>query len=185
MTKNPVFDPSELENSTVAVFREEFDSEESCLSNGDEQSTEPISEETLELRGEDPPEPGSVYIISESDTSNVITNESGRINLSEFGGVPKKSQKWVCCRSGGWLGFTNDAGDATVYLGHDIRGVLICTATWHLPWEHFCVRKRAAGGFEILMRHWLGMQPVGHRYDGALLGKREDADTWWNFTKVG
>ncbi|KAF3915064.1 hypothetical protein ABW21_db0205358 [Orbilia brochopaga] len=185
MTRNPISEPAELENSTIAEFPESVASEDSRPSNDDKRPPEPGPDESLKLRGEDPPEPGSIYIISESNTSNVITNDSGRINLKTFDRVPEKSQKWVCCRSGGWLGFTNDAGDATVYLGHDIRGVLICTATWHLPWEHFCVRKRGAGGFEILMRHWLGMQPVGYRYDGAHLGKREEADTWWSFTKVG
>ncbi|KAJ6257890.1 hypothetical protein Dda_7680 [Drechslerella dactyloides] len=197
----PEYEPEEVESSTIAEDAEDINSESNVPPSEDEKfteaessqdqsqdpdqnPTEPTPDGTLKLSGEDPPEPGSIYIISEADTSGVITNQSGRIDLTSFGGVPENSQKWVCCRSGGWLGFTNDAGDSTVYLGHDSRGILICTATWHLPWEHFCVRKRAAGGFEIMVRHWFGLQPLGRRYDGTLLGKREIADTWWSFTKV-
>ncbi|KAK6536353.1 hypothetical protein TWF281_000592 [Arthrobotrys megalospora] len=138
----------------------------------------------LSINRNDPPQPGSIYIINESTSSKVITNEGGRIILAEYNGEPKKSQRWVCQRSGGWLGFTNDAGPETTYLGHDARGVLICTATWHLPWEHFNVLKREGDGFEFMVRHWFGSLPLGFRDDGANLGKREIPDTWWGFTKV-
>ncbi|KAF3156990.1 hypothetical protein TWF569_003911 [Orbilia oligospora] len=138
----------------------------------------------LAINRNDPPQPGSIYIINESSTSKVITNEGGKVVLTEYNGEPKKSQKWVCQRSGGWLGFTNDAGPDTTYLGHDHRGILICTATWHLPWEHFNVHKREGDGFEFMVRHWFGSLPLGYRDDGANLGKREIPDTWWGFTKI-
>ncbi|KAK6509356.1 hypothetical protein TWF481_004107 [Arthrobotrys musiformis] len=138
----------------------------------------------LPISRNDPPQPGSIYIINESTTSKVITNQSGKIVLTEYNGEPQKSQRWVCQRSGGWLGFTNDAGPDTTYLGHDPRGILICTATWHLPWEHFNVLKREGDGFEFMVRHWFGSLPLGYRDDGANLGKREIPDTWWGFTKV-
>ncbi|KAF3191582.1 hypothetical protein TWF106_004287 [Orbilia oligospora] len=138
----------------------------------------------LTINRNDPPQPGSIYIINESTNSKVLTNEGGRVVLTEYNGQPKKSQKWVCQRSGGWLGFTNDAGPDTTYLGHDHRGILICTATWHLPWEHFNVHKREGDGFEFMVRHWFGSLPLGYRDDGANLGKREIPDTWWGFTKI-
>ncbi|KAK6516634.1 hypothetical protein TWF506_006532 [Arthrobotrys conoides] len=138
----------------------------------------------LTINRNDPPQPGSIYIINESTTSKVITNQGGKIVLKEYNGEPEKSQKWVCQRSGGWLGFTNDAGPDTTYLGHDPRGILICTARWHLPWEHFNVHKREGDGFEFMVRHWFGSLPLGYRDDGANIGKREIPDTWWGFTKV-
>ncbi|KAK6357195.1 hypothetical protein TWF718_001519 [Orbilia javanica] len=136
----------------------------------------------LKINRNDPPQPGSVYIISESNTSKVITNQGGRIVLTEYDGEPKKSQKWVCHRSGGWLGFTSDAGPETKYLGHDFGGTLVCTATCHLAWEHFNVLKREGDGFEFMVRHWFGSWPLG--YIGENLGKRPTPSTWWGFTKV-
>ncbi|KAK6363130.1 hypothetical protein TWF730_000579 [Orbilia blumenaviensis] len=131
----------------------------------------------------DPPQPGSVYIINESSTSQVITNDGGRITLTNFDGDLKKSQMWTCVRSDGWLGFTNNPGHETKYLGHDFLGSLVCTAALHLAWEHFNVMKREGDGFEIMVRHWFGSLPLGFRGDGRL-GKGAVRQTWWGFTKV-
>ncbi|KAF3933512.1 hypothetical protein ABW20_dc0102914 [Dactylellina cionopaga] len=133
--------------------------------------------------GNDPPQPGSVYVISEQDTQNVISNNGGGIVLTKFNGTALNTQRWVCHQSIGWLGFTNDSGTSTVYFGHESKGNMICTATRHNTWEHICVRKREGPGFDILVRHWDGLQPLGHK--GTHLGKRDVPDTWWGFTKVG
>ena len=140
----------------------------------------------IKLTGEDPPEPGSIYIISHADSSQVITYDDGKTTLSHFDGNPLKSQKWVCHHWKGWLGFASDANPfSTTYLGHDPEGILVCRATiFEGGWERFCVRKRALKGFDILLTNDNGLQPLADRGNGKF-GKHHVSETWWGFTKVG
>ncbi|KAK6534372.1 hypothetical protein TWF281_005695 [Arthrobotrys megalospora] len=134
----------------------------------------------------DPPWPGSVYVISYGDTSQVMTYQDGKVILADYEG--KSTQRWVCHSQDGWLGFTNDPGESTLHMGFD-RGdeqKLICRAR-HPQWdEMFCVRKRPETGFRMLMKsggdsHLLW--PLARNSDGRL-GVIRGSDDWWGFTKT-
>ncbi|KAK6534371.1 hypothetical protein TWF281_005694 [Arthrobotrys megalospora] len=135
-----------------------------------------------ELNSNDPPWPGHIYVIRHADTSRVITyNKDRGIVLAEYDGKP--SQKWVCHSKDGWLGFANDPGETTLFLGHYENQKLNCWVNHHLPGEMFCVRKKLGDGFQILARIEKGLQPVGVDEAGDPAVVR-NSDTWWGFTMI-
>ncbi|KAK6502951.1 hypothetical protein TWF481_007989 [Arthrobotrys musiformis] len=132
------------------------------------------------------PWPGYVYIISYGDTSQVITYQDQKVILAEY--EAKESQRWVCRSIDGWLGFTNDPGESTYYMGyhrHDDQK-LICRATHYQKNEMFCVRKRPQDGFQVLMvgddRPYC-LWPLSKKEDGQLAVVRGSKD-WWGFTRT-
>ncbi|EWC45537.1 hypothetical protein DRE_05395 [Drechslerella stenobrocha 248] len=142
------------------------------------------AEQLLLLYGEDAPWPGSTYIISEKDTSNVITFEDKKVILAEYN-PGQSNQRWVCHAKDGWLGFTNDPGMSTVYMGYYEKSKLRCYQSHLLAQEMFCVRKRPEGGFQMLMRDGEKLVPVGRDADKDLaVIKGWGTDAWWGFTKV-
>ncbi|KAF3229111.1 hypothetical protein TWF191_001665 [Orbilia oligospora] len=67
------------------------------------------------LTGNDAPWPGSSYIIGYQNTSKVLTYKDGDVVLAEYEGKP--TQRWACHARDGWLGFANDPGETTLWLG--------------------------------------------------------------------
>ncbi|KAK6349914.1 hypothetical protein TWF696_006174 [Orbilia brochopaga] len=136
------------------------------------------------LKGDDAPWPGGTYIISEGNTSKVITNRDGTAVLMDFE-PGKTSQQWVCHAKEGWLAFANDPGESTVFLGFYQQGdpKLLCNAPHMKKNEMVCVRKRPDDGFQILMRYDDGLRPLGVKECGNLAMIRH-SEAWWNFTKV-
>ncbi|KAK6351049.1 hypothetical protein TWF718_004223 [Orbilia javanica] len=92
------------------------------------------------------------------------------------------------CPGSGWLGFTNDPGETTYYMGYismdDQR--LICRDKMHTECAMFCVRKRDEAGFQILMlggKDSLALWPLGTREDGQISVVRGSKD-WWGFERT-
>ncbi|KAJ6264635.1 hypothetical protein Dda_0784 [Drechslerella dactyloides] len=138
------------------------------------------------LKGDDAPWPGSVYVINEGNTTNVITYDDETTILKEYEpGNPR--QQWVCHARDGWLGLTNDPGESTVFLGYGMQHqpAILCRALHMQRNEMLCVRKRPGEGFQILMRYDDGLRPMGVNYfmNGCIEMIR-NSETWWNFTKV-
>ncbi|KAF3925937.1 hypothetical protein ABW20_dc0106066 [Dactylellina cionopaga] len=138
---------------------------------------------TAELKLNDAPWPGYTYIINQADTSKVLTYSNGGVVLAEFEG--KQSQRWVCHSTDGWLGFANDPGESTVFLGYDSpeKGKLHCKAKQHRSYEMFCVRKRPEDGFQLLMKSEGSLRPMGVDKDGSVAMIRY-SESWWGFTKI-
>jgi len=136
------------------------------------------------LTGNDAPWPGYAYIISEGNTNKVMTFSNKSVVLEDYDG--KSTQSWVCHSNDGWLGFINDTGDTSSYMGweSDKNPRLICKVPW-LKWnENFCVRKRPQDGFQMLMRRGdRALCPLGKDKDGHLAPVK-DSKAWWGFTKI-
>ncbi|KAK6361718.1 hypothetical protein TWF730_005432 [Orbilia blumenaviensis] len=135
-----------------------------------------------ELVLNDPPWPGHTYIIRFEDTSRVITYDKDKgILLAEYDGEP--SQKWICHAKEGWLGFTNDPGESTLFIGHYNNKKLHCWVSHHLPGEMFCIRKRLGNGFQVLARVGGSLHPVGVDEAGDPAVVRH-SKVWWGFTLI-
>ncbi|KAK6361719.1 hypothetical protein TWF730_005433 [Orbilia blumenaviensis] len=134
----------------------------------------------------DPPYPGYAYIISYRDTPEVITYHNEGVTISNYEG--KLAQRWVCHSKDGWLGFTNDPGETTFFMGYHKPQdqTLVCNVNHHKQNEMFCVRKKAEEGFQILMRSgkdYSALWPVGKHKNGNIAVVR-GSDDWWGFTKT-
>jgi len=135
----------------------------------------------------DPPVPGGVYIINEANTRNVLTTSPlGEVTLNPLEETPTQYQRWVCHHSNGWLGFANDGGTETRYLGHDGMQQMICRAKAHRLWELMDARKKEKNGFDIMVENYHGKLPMGviERDGKRTLGRVRETDVWWGFTKV-
>ncbi|KAF3912884.1 hypothetical protein AA313_de0206315 [Arthrobotrys entomopaga] len=144
---------------------------------------------TFTFKKNDPPVPGGIYIINETTTTNVLTTSPlGEVTINPLkGGTPTQYQRWVCHHSDGWLGFANDGGMETRYLGHDGKKQMICRAKVHRVWELMDARKREGDGFDIMVENYRGKLPMGViEQDGKrTVGRMPGTDVWWGFTKVG
>ncbi|KAF3178862.1 hypothetical protein EYR41_000721 [Orbilia oligospora] len=137
-----------------------------------------------QLSCNDPPWPGHIYVIKYQDTSRVLTYDKGKgIVLAEYKG--KSNQRWTCHSKEGWLGFANDPGETTLFMGHydNKQGKLHCWVNHHLPAEMFCVRKRLEDGFQILGRIGGNLHPVGLDKAGDAAVIRH-SEAWWGFTML-
>ena len=134
------------------------------------------------------PWPGSDFIIRSVSSGQVITLHEGQIKLSAPG-TCRGCIHWACVESKGWLGFRNKVSG--IFLGHDAKGILYCSAKAHSKWEWFCVRPRPEGGCVLLMTHHDGLWRVGVKEEQGVekLAKIEDQDgeydgMVWEFAKV-
>ncbi|EPS41120.1 hypothetical protein H072_4977 [Dactylellina haptotyla CBS 200.50] len=138
------------------------------------------------LRFNDPPWPGSVYVITEANTTQALTYYSdGSVGLTSYQ-RGTKHQRWTCRERDGWLAFTAEASDSVVFLGYSAwpsGPTMRCTATEEQFNEMFCVRKRSEDGFQVLMRRNNGLRPLG-KDGGGTLAVVEVSDLWWGFSKV-
>ncbi len=133
------------------------------------------------------PKPRSTYIIRSVTTGHVIKLSDGHVTLSArdtYG-----SDEWVCVKGvDGWIGFRNRI--AGRLLGYDKNWNLCCSAEDLRQWEWFRARKRAEGGFVLIMSHWWrGLQPVGIREAGgkkklAMIKSWEADEAVWEFIEV-
>ncbi|EGX43532.1 hypothetical protein AOL_s00215g268 [Orbilia oligospora ATCC 24927] len=138
------------------------------------------------LTGNDAPWPGSSYVIGYQNTSKVLTFKDQGVILAEYEGKP--TQRWACHARDGWLGFANDPGETTRWLGFDdinkTDPLLICWApNINGSWETFCVMKRPEDGFLVFKRVDERLRPIGTGPDGSL-SVRGNWYHWWGFTKI-
>ncbi|KAF3095469.1 hypothetical protein TWF102_007189 [Orbilia oligospora] len=145
-------------------------------------SNVPLQELTLN----DAPWPGNAYVISYGDTSQVLTYQDKKVVLADYEG--KQSQKWICHSKDGWLGFNNEPGETTLFMGYRLVDdqTLLCQTSNHQAQEMFCVRKRPEEGFQVLMRSkkdYNFLWPLGKKEDGQLAVIRGSKD-WWGFTRT-
>ncbi|KAF3113083.1 hypothetical protein TWF225_004812 [Orbilia oligospora] len=138
------------------------------------------------LTGNDAPWPGSSYVIGYQNTSKVLTYKDQNVVLAEYEGKP--TQRWACHARDGWLGFANDPGETTLWLGigddKKTDPPLLCRVYGILgSWETFCVMKRPEDGFLVLKRVKERLRPIGTGPDGSL-SVRVNWGHWWGFTKI-
>ncbi|KAK6356701.1 hypothetical protein TWF718_001043 [Orbilia javanica] len=138
------------------------------------------------LSGDDVPLPGSVYIISEANSSMALTYD-GAEGVS-MRGYQKglMAQRWGCHESDGWLGFTIETGHNTLFLGYSpwpYPATLRCSARTLQYSEMFMVSKLPEHGFRLNMKDGTALKPVGRDRSGAL-AMVGTSDVWWRFTKV-
>ncbi|KAF3919208.1 hypothetical protein AA313_de0203675 [Arthrobotrys entomopaga] len=129
------------------------------------------------------PQPGSTYVLTDSETGHVITysNNGGAI-LTKYRSSP--DQHWTCKEQDGWLGFSmTPPGQSTVYLGFMNPPTLRCTAPWIRFNEMFAVVKRTGWGYRVYLRDGEGLRPLGKDANGNL-ARVETSEIWWGFTKV-
>ncbi|EGX43530.1 hypothetical protein AOL_s00215g266 [Orbilia oligospora ATCC 24927] len=137
-----------------------------------------------QLSCNDPPWPGHIYVIKYQDTSRVMTYDRSKgIVLAAYNGG--SNQRWTCHSKDGWLGFANDPGETTLFMGHydNRQEKLHCWVNHHLPGEMFCVRKRLEDGFQVLGRIGGNLHPVGldEAGDAAVI---RHSEAWWGFTML-
>lgn len=135
-----------------------------------------------ELSSNDPPWQGHIYVIKYQDTSRVLTYDKDKgIVLAQYEG--KSSQRWICHAKEGWLGFSNDPGETTLFMGHYDNRKLHCWVNHHLPGEMFCIRKRLGDGFQVLARIGQSLHPVGldEAGDPAVI---RHSEAWWGFNML-
>ncbi|KAJ6264634.1 hypothetical protein Dda_0783 [Drechslerella dactyloides] len=138
----------------------------------------------ITLTGDDTPWPGNIYIISDKDTSQVLTYKHPRPIFTTFK-PGLSSQQWVCHENNGWIGFASDAGPTLAFLGHRDDWKIACEAPHFRGWECYVARKRPDGGYQLLMNDDPHLRPMGRDDDGALRVIRSgNTDAWWGFTKI-
>ncbi|KAK6351048.1 hypothetical protein TWF718_004222 [Orbilia javanica] len=138
------------------------------------------------LTGNDAPWPGNSYIISYQNTSKVLTFEDKNVVLAEYEG--KATQRWACHSRDGWLGFANDPGDTTRWLGistsDQADSALVAKAvSLSGGLNGFCIMKRPEDGFLILKKVNERLRPIGTGPDGSL-SIRSNWGHWWAFTRI-
>ncbi|KAK6521225.1 hypothetical protein TWF506_001450 [Arthrobotrys conoides] len=138
------------------------------------------------LTGNDAPWPGNSFIIGYQNTSKVLTYKGQGVVLAEYEGKP--TQRWACHAQNGWLGFANDPGETTYWLGigdnKETDPLLICRITGiHGRLETFCVMKRPDDGFLVFKRVKERLRPIGIGPDGSV-SVRANWAHWWGFTKI-
>ena len=131
------------------------------------------------------PWPGSIFIIRCVTSGRVITLLDGQIALNAPGG--RGSIYWTCVETKGWLGFQNVVSG--MFLGHDTKGNLHCSAKRHLSWEYFNVRMRPEGGCVLLMTHFDKLWHVGVKTEAnveklAKIAEGGSDGMTWEFVKV-
>ncbi|KAK6538611.1 hypothetical protein TWF694_010189 [Orbilia ellipsospora] len=131
----------------------------------------------------DVPQPGSTYILTDSETGLVITySNTGEVTLTRYRSSP--DQQWTCREQDGWLGFSiTPPGRSAVYLGFMNPPTLRCTAPRIQFNEMFSVVKRAGWGFRVYLRDGQALRPLGKDADGNL-ARVGASNIWWGFTRV-
>ncbi|KAK6533935.1 hypothetical protein TWF281_005278 [Arthrobotrys megalospora] len=142
--------------------------------------------ERVGLSGLDSPWPGSMYIITEADSTSALTYDGrGGVRMTEYQ-KNDITQMWTCHETDGWLAFAHDPGaGSTVYLGYRAwpQAATLCSSAKSAEFnEQFDVRSRPDGGFQLRMRNGFGLEPLGR--DGGTLSRVRQSDVWWRFTKV-
>ncbi|KAK6517124.1 hypothetical protein TWF506_007001 [Arthrobotrys conoides] len=141
------------------------------------------------LSGLDSPWPGSMYIITEGDSTQALTYmDNGRnVKLTNYR-KGDANQIWTCDESDGWLSFGHTATyGSTVHLGYrpwPFDATLYCDAPVASFNEQFEARSRPKGGFQLRLRNGYGLEPLG--WSGGTLSRvrRGSPEVWWRFTKV-
>ncbi|KAK6517123.1 hypothetical protein TWF506_007000 [Arthrobotrys conoides] len=138
------------------------------------------------LSGDDAPQAGSTYIISEANSSKALTHDGneGVMMMDYHKGL--MAQRWGCHEADGWLGFTVETGHTTLFLGYSpwpSPATLRCSARNLQYSEMFMVIKLAEDGYQLKMQDGKTLKPVGRDSSGAL-AMVGTSDVWWRFTKV-
>ncbi|KAG9237559.1 hypothetical protein BJ875DRAFT_481198 [Amylocarpus encephaloides] len=131
------------------------------------------------------PCPSSTFIIRSVATSHVLTLLGGAVILASPGGPG--NIHWQCVEAKGWLGFRDPCSGK--YLGHNVKGNLVCDAGGHEGWERFCIRAVPEGGFVMLMTHWERLWGVAVWVEEGVRKLRKAGDgasegEVWEFVKV-
>lgn len=87
----------------------------------------------------------------------------------------------------GWRAFRNSTSGR--FLGHNIKGRLVCDSGRHLGWENLCITMTPEGYFVLLMTHWERLWYVGSVAENgveklAKIGERSSDAIVWDFIKV-
>ncbi|KAI0104257.1 hypothetical protein GGR51DRAFT_522151 [Nemania sp. FL0031] len=105
------------------------------------------------------PEDGHTYMIREVGSDRVLTLVDGKLTLQTNDGT-RGGWHWVCAENAeGWIGFRDAVSGS--YIGHDNKGGFICQAKKMDAWEYFVLRPREAGGYNLCVKHWGKLKPVG------------------------
>ncbi|KAF3080445.1 hypothetical protein TWF569_011331 [Orbilia oligospora] len=138
------------------------------------------------LSGDDVPLAGSTYIISEANSSKALTHNGDEgVMMSDYQ-KGLMAQRWGCHEADGWLGFTVETGQTTLFLGYSpwpSPATLRCSARTLQYSEMFMVTKLEEHGFRLKMKDGNALKPVGRDSSGAL-AMVGTSDVWWRFTKV-
>ncbi|KAF3281603.1 hypothetical protein TWF970_002160 [Orbilia oligospora] len=138
------------------------------------------------LSGDGVPLAGSTYIISEANSSKALTHNGDEgVMMSDYQ-KGLMTQRWGCHEADGWLGFTVETGQTTLFLGYSpwpSPATLRCSARTLQYSEMFMVTKLEEHGFRLKMKDGNALKPVGRDSSGAL-AMVGTSDVWWRFTKV-
>lgn len=138
------------------------------------------------LGGNDVPEPGSAYIITEANSSKALTYDGNEgVYMTDYH-KSSMAQRWGCHEADGWLGFTIETGHTTLFLGYSpwpSPATLRCSARTMQYSEMFMVSKLPEHGFSLIMKDGTALKPVGRDGSGAL-AMVGTSNVWWRFTKV-
>jgi hypothetical protein len=99
----------------------------------------------------------SDFIIRDAASEKVLIFQKGDIRLGDVGG--NYTYRWRCVEKDGWFGFRDPASH--MFLGHDHQGIIRCQAGHHRAWEEFCMRSVPSGGYNLLVKHYNQLRPVG------------------------
>ncbi|RVD80380.1 uncharacterized protein DFL_008277 [Arthrobotrys flagrans] len=138
------------------------------------------------LGGNDVPEPGSAYIITEANSSKALTYDGNEgVYMTDYH-KSSMAQRWGCHEADGWLGFTIETGHTTLFLGYSpwpSPATLRCSGRTMQYSEMFMVSKLPEHGFSLIMKDGTALKPVGRDGSGAL-AMVGTSNVWWRFTKV-
>ncbi|KAI0404122.1 hypothetical protein F4802DRAFT_265218 [Xylaria palmicola] len=105
------------------------------------------------------PENGHTYMIREVDSGRAITLVNGRLTLVLDAGT-RGGWHWCCEEhSSGWIGFRDAVSGK--YLGHDNKGGYMVRAEKLRAWESFVLRPREKGGYNLFVKDWDTLKPMG------------------------
>lgn len=130
------------------------------------------------------PWPNNIFIIRSVSSGRCITLLHGNIILAPPGGPG--NFRWECVKEKGWLGFRDPCSGS--FLGHNVKGNLLCSARRQDGWENFCVRLTPDGGYVLLMTHWERLWHVGTYAENgveklAKFGDGLEEGNFWEFIK--
>jgi hypothetical protein len=103
------------------------------------------------------PSAGSNFIIRDTAPEKVLIFQKGAIRLGDVGG--NYTYRWHCIEKDGWFGFRDTASN--MFLGHGRQGIIRCQAGYHRAWEEFCMRSVPGGGYNLLVKHYNQLRPIG------------------------
>ncbi|KAJ8124170.1 hypothetical protein ONZ43_g47 [Nemania bipapillata] len=105
------------------------------------------------------PENGQTYMIRELGSDRVLTLVDGELTLQLNDGT-RGGWHWHCEENpDGWIGFRDAVSGS--YLGHNNKGGYIARAKRMDSWECFVLRPRSQGGYNLYVKHWHKLKPMG------------------------